>query len=132
VSLRQQYHFREARKLLEFARQRLEPAGPNDLHRQVDQCWADLDLAERLDAARIQGATFVDGRFVPTGAEPLYASAFVDAGLGREGDDSGTVAGTVPGWPSSPRSRAWPNCPGSWRPLWAGSRARATGTRCRC
>src|SRR4029077_2817887 len=34
VSLRQHYHFGEARKLLEFARQRLEPAGPDDLRQQ--------------------------------------------------------------------------------------------------
>ena len=37
VSLRQGFHFHEARELLEQVRQRLEPAGPDDLRRQVDQ-----------------------------------------------------------------------------------------------
>src|SRR5262245_46483353 len=53
ASLRKGFHFREARKLLEQARQRLEPAGPDDLRQQVDQGLADLYLAERLDAARV-------------------------------------------------------------------------------
>ena len=61
VSLRQGFHFREARQLLEQVRQRVEPAGPDDLRRQVDQARADLNLAERLDAARIQAATLVEG-----------------------------------------------------------------------
>src|SRR5262249_11620383 len=39
-SLRKGFHFREGRKLLEQARQRLQPAGPDDLRRQVDQARA--------------------------------------------------------------------------------------------
>src|SRR5207253_311587 len=46
ASLRKGFHFREAREFLEQARQRLEPAGPDDLRRQVEQAQADLDLAE--------------------------------------------------------------------------------------
>src|SRR5205807_182292 len=49
--LRKGFHFREARELLEQARQRLEPAGPDDLRRQVEQAQAYLNLAERLDTA---------------------------------------------------------------------------------
>ena len=87
VSLRQGFHFREARQLLERARQRVERAGPDDLRRQVDQARADVNLAERLDDARTQAAKLVDtdGIFDPAAAEPLYMSAFADAGLGRDG-----------------------------------------------
>jgi serine/threonine-protein kinase len=95
VSLRKAFHFREARQLLEQARQRLGPAGPDDLRRWVDQGRADLDLAEHLDAARFLGATPVEGKFDRAGAEPLYASAFAKAALGPEGEDSAAVAARV-------------------------------------
>jgi serine/threonine protein kinase/Flp pilus assembly protein TadD len=87
VRFRQGFHFREARELLEQARQRLEPARQDALLTQVDQAQADLDLAEHLDAARLQAASLVNGKFDPAGAEPLYAAAFAEAGLGREGED---------------------------------------------
>jgi serine/threonine-protein kinase len=95
ASLRQRFHFGESRKLLGQVRQRLEPAGPDDLQRQVKQAWADLDLAERLDAARVQASLLVRGRYGPAGAEPLYASAFAEAGLGRGGDDIKAMATRV-------------------------------------
>ena len=44
VSLRKGFHFQEARALLEQARQRLEPAGPDDLREQVTQARAELEL----------------------------------------------------------------------------------------
>ncbi len=99
VSLRQRFHFHEARELLEQARQRVEPAGPKDLRRQVDQARADVILTQRLDDARAQAATLVDAEGIndPATAEPLYLSAFADAGLGREGDDSQAIAATVRG-----------------------------------
>jgi tetratricopeptide (TPR) repeat protein len=101
VSLRQQYHFREARELLEFAGKRLEQAaGPEDLRRDVDQCRADLDLTERLDAARIEAATFA-GRVGLAAVEPLYIAAFAQAGLGRAGDDSKVVSARVRASPLS-------------------------------
>src|SRR5205823_7188252 len=53
VSLRKGFHFHEARELLEQARLRVGPAGPEDLRRQVDQGLADLDLVARLDSARL-------------------------------------------------------------------------------
>ena len=93
--LRKGFHFREARESLEQVRQRLEPAGPDDLRRQVDQAQADLNLAERLDAARIKAATLAGGKDGPAVAEPLYVSAFAEAGLGREGDDSEAVSARV-------------------------------------
>jgi serine/threonine-protein kinase len=95
ASLRQGFHFSESRELLGQVRQRLEPAGPDDLQRQVKQAWADLDLAEGLDAARSQASLLVRGRYGPAGAEPLYESAFAEAGLGREGDDIEAVAARV-------------------------------------
>jgi serine/threonine-protein kinase len=95
ASLRQGFHFGESRELLGQVRQRLEPTGPDDLQRRVKQAWADLDLAERLDAARVQASLLVRGRYGPAGAEPLYRSAFAAAGLGREGDDIKAVATRV-------------------------------------
>jgi eukaryotic-like serine/threonine-protein kinase len=96
VSLRQQYHFREAREVLEFAGKRLEPAaGAEDLRRLVDQCRADLDLAERLDNARIAAATLMRGVSSLAAAEPLYIAAFADTGLARAGEDSTVVSARV-------------------------------------
>jgi eukaryotic-like serine/threonine-protein kinase len=95
VSLRRGFHFREARQLLDQLRQRVGRAGPDDLRGRVDQARADLDLVEHLDDARIQVPTLVDGKYEPAGAERLYAAAFVAAGLGREGDDSESMAARV-------------------------------------
>jgi serine/threonine-protein kinase len=95
VSLRQGFHFREARRLLEQARQRLETAGPDDLRRQVNQARAGLDLVKRLDDARFQVVVVRAGQYDFAGAERLYALAFADAGLGREGEDSAAVAARV-------------------------------------
>jgi tetratricopeptide (TPR) repeat protein/tRNA A-37 threonylcarbamoyl transferase component Bud32 len=92
VSLRKGFHFHEARELLAQARQRLGPTASNELRRSVDQAWADLDLVEKLDAARLQTATPVDGKFKLAGAEPLYEQAFETAGLGKPGDDAEAVA----------------------------------------
>ena len=87
ASLRQQFHFREARELLESATNQLQPAGPEDLRRQVEQAQADLKLAVRLDAARIMGATIMARKLGVAEAEQLYVSAFAEAGLERRGDD---------------------------------------------
>jgi tetratricopeptide (TPR) repeat protein len=97
ASLRRGFRFDDARQLLEQARQRLASGGPDDLRRQVEQALADLNLAKMLDAARLRAATLVEGRYVPGAAEPHYASAFAEAGLGFEGDDIGVVAARVRG-----------------------------------
>ena len=94
VSFRKGFHFQEAGELLEEARRRLEPVGTDDLRRRVAQCQTDLNLVEQLDAARVKGATAV-GKPDLARAEPLYASAFAEAGLGREGDDVEAVAARV-------------------------------------
>jgi tetratricopeptide (TPR) repeat protein/tRNA A-37 threonylcarbamoyl transferase component Bud32 len=95
VSLRKGFHFHEARELLAQARLRLGPAAPEDLRRLVGQAQADLGLVERLDKARSRGAALFNGRFNLSGAEPLYVSAFADAGLDPEGHDSKLVAARV-------------------------------------
>ena len=95
VSFRKGFHFQEAREVLEATKQRLEPAGPDDLRRPVAQGLADLNLVEQLDAARFQGAMIVRGNLDPTRPEPFYASAFAQAGLGRQADDSASVAARV-------------------------------------
>jgi serine/threonine-protein kinase len=95
ANLRKGFHFREARALLEQAGLRLEPAGPDDLRRQVYQARADLDLVEKLDTARLRTATPVEGKFKLAGAEPLHEEAFERAGLGQPGDDGEVVAARV-------------------------------------
>jgi serine/threonine-protein kinase len=95
VSLRKQFHYREARELLEEARQRVEPAGPDDLRRQVGQARADLELVENLDKARLRAVTPARERFDPAEIEPFYEEPFAKAGLGRPGDDSAAVAARV-------------------------------------
>jgi serine/threonine-protein kinase len=98
MSLRQQFHFREARELLKQAEQQLEPAGPDDLRRQVAGARADLDLLESLDTARLRGASTVEGkRFDRAAAEPLYEKALAKIGLGGQKHDSKAVAARVRG-----------------------------------
>jgi serine/threonine protein kinase/Tfp pilus assembly protein PilF len=95
ASFRKGLHFREARELVAQAGELVGSAGPDDLRRQVNRARADLRLAERLDDARLEGATLVEGKFVPTRAEPLYAAALEEAELGREGDDVKEVGARV-------------------------------------
>jgi serine/threonine-protein kinase len=82
-SLRKQFHFHEARQLLEQARQQLEPAGPDDLRRQVEQVQADLELATNLDAARLRAATPAQGRFKTAGAGSPYAESLYEETLAK-------------------------------------------------
>jgi eukaryotic-like serine/threonine-protein kinase len=93
--LRKGFHFSEARELLVQARKRSWPAGPDGLRRRVEHAQAELSLAERLDAARIKAATLIARKYGAAGAEPLYVSAFAEAGLGREGEDIKAVAAHV-------------------------------------
>jgi tetratricopeptide (TPR) repeat protein len=99
-SLRERFHFHEARQLLEQARHQLEPTGPGDLRQQLKLALADVDLAEDLDTARLRAATPVEGRFATAGtgsrdAESKYEETFAKAGLGGPGDDSGVAAARV-------------------------------------
>jgi serine/threonine-protein kinase len=92
---RKGFLFREGQAMLEQARQRLEPAGPEDLRRRVEQALADLLLAERFDAARLQVTGTVQGKLDGPGGEQRYAAAFADGGLGRQGEDVEAVAARV-------------------------------------
>jgi tetratricopeptide (TPR) repeat protein/tRNA A-37 threonylcarbamoyl transferase component Bud32 len=92
---RKDFHFSEAHELLDQARVRLAQGGPDDLRQRANQSQADLDLVEQLDAARIRAAIPVDGKFDPASAERHYTAALAAAGLGREGDNSATVAAAI-------------------------------------
>jgi serine/threonine-protein kinase len=94
-SLRKGFHFDEARQMLQQVRRQLERGGPADLNQQVQQALADLALVEKLDTARLQTATPVEGKFGPGGPESLYEDGLVEAGLGRPGDNIETVAARV-------------------------------------
>src|SRR5262249_1900580 len=52
VGHRKRCQFQKAHELLDLAQQRLEPAGPDDLRRQVRQARADVELAEGIDSAQ--------------------------------------------------------------------------------
>jgi serine/threonine-protein kinase len=95
--LRAEFHFEQARQMLQEVRRRLEQGGPADLRQSVDQALADLALVEKLDTARLQTATPVEGKFGPGGPESIYESGLVEAGLGRPGDNIETVAARVRG-----------------------------------
>jgi serine/threonine-protein kinase len=95
AAFRNGLHFREGRERLQQARRLLESAGPDDLHQSLDQAVADQDLAEKLDAARLQAATNMEGRFDFSGGERLYAAAFALAGLDRAGGDPEEVSARV-------------------------------------
>ncbi|MDG3005916.1 protein kinase domain-containing protein [Paludisphaera mucosa] len=94
INLRQGFHFREARHLLEQARLRLEPSGPDDLRRRVARARADLELVEDLDRARLQAATLIKGKFETSGAELLYEKTWAKA-FGRQWEDVQDVAARV-------------------------------------
>jgi tetratricopeptide (TPR) repeat protein len=95
------FQFREARAVLERANSPLEEGwrslsfeARDGLRRQMKQARGNLDLAERLDTARSEAASIVEGRANATSAEPLYVSAFAQAGLRPDGDPN-VVAATV-------------------------------------
>jgi tetratricopeptide (TPR) repeat protein len=95
ASLRQGGHFAEGLQLLEQAWQRLGDGGPTDLREQVKKALNDTMLAKRLDDARQRASTLVEGRMDFGGAEQDYATALLEAGLGREGEDAGEVGARV-------------------------------------
>lgn len=100
--LRNGFQFREAKAALERAKgplkdgwQLLSPEARDELHRQMKQAGVDIDLAERLDTARLQALSIVEGSVDTSKAEALYASAFEEAGLGRSVEDVGVVVAAV-------------------------------------
>jgi tetratricopeptide (TPR) repeat protein/tRNA A-37 threonylcarbamoyl transferase component Bud32 len=97
ADLQKRARWGEARAVLDQAAERLGDAGPIDLRRRVEQARDDLRLVGRLDAVRLQAATFREGKFDWAAAERGYAAAFHGAGLGPEGGAAGTVASRIRG-----------------------------------
>jgi tetratricopeptide (TPR) repeat protein/tRNA A-37 threonylcarbamoyl transferase component Bud32 len=103
ISLRNGFHFREARALLEQTQDRVWPVGPDVLRQRLQRARADLELAQRLDDARSETLALYGGtnefwiaeRHEPWGAERQYLTALANAGFAREGDDSNVVASRV-------------------------------------
>ncbi len=95
ADLHRQERWGEARTALEQTADRLGPDGPPDLVRQVEEAQANLRLVDRLDAARMRAATWVEGGFDHRAAEREYAAAFRAAGLGEPGQDVAVVAARV-------------------------------------
>src|SRR5262249_61240364 len=91
-SLRKQFHFREARQLLELAQQQVEPAGPVDLRERVEKARDNLDLAENLDKARMNAATPAEGMSGTASAESLYEQTLARAGFVLHGYTSAEMA----------------------------------------
>jgi tetratricopeptide (TPR) repeat protein len=95
VRFRKDLHFAQGRALLEQAKQRLEPAGPDDLRQRVKQALADLQLAESLDKARLRVATLMGPNLDWDECERKYADMFDRSGMGRVGEDVAAVAARV-------------------------------------
>ncbi len=91
ASLRNGFHFQEAGVLLEQAQMRLQPAGPEDLRRKVEQARADLGLVENLDKARLQIVGSVERSHI----EQQYQEILSSAGLGRPEEECDVVAERV-------------------------------------
>jgi serine/threonine-protein kinase len=97
AGLRQQARWKEARAVLEAARDRAGESGPADLRQRLEQAQADLDLANRLDGIRQKRATLVDGQLDDRSADQDYEAAFRAAGLWREGEGEEVVSARIRG-----------------------------------
>jgi serine/threonine protein kinase/Flp pilus assembly protein TadD len=73
--------WQEALAVLAQAEDRIDEAGSEELRRRLTQARANVELATRLDAIRVERAAFVDGEFVGPRAAQDYAAAFAEAGL---------------------------------------------------
>jgi serine/threonine-protein kinase len=93
--LQAEARWKEARAVLEAARERLGESGPADLLRRVEQSRSDLAVVTRLEAIRQKRETIAGGYFDLGSADRDYGVAFQEAGLGREGDDEAVVAARV-------------------------------------
>jgi tRNA A-37 threonylcarbamoyl transferase component Bud32 len=74
---------------------RLGDEAPQALRERVKRARRDLDLMADLDIIRLGRVAAIEGRKELAGADRVYASEFVLAGLAREGDDLAQVAGRV-------------------------------------
>jgi serine/threonine protein kinase/Flp pilus assembly protein TadD len=71
----------EAKAVLEQAESRLDEASSEDLRQRLKQTRADLELAIRLEAIRVERATYTENDFAANTAVRDYAVAFAAAGL---------------------------------------------------
>jgi serine/threonine protein kinase/Flp pilus assembly protein TadD len=62
------------------------------LRQQVDELGKDLEMAQRLEEARLQGTATKDGRFDSEGCSAAYATAFAWYGLDVEHGDASVAA----------------------------------------
>ena len=85
----------QARAAIERAKVRLGQRGLGTLRRRVARSEADLDLVDRLDAARILHAGTVSGVLNNRPAAEAYAHAFRDSGLGSPDEAAEVVAERV-------------------------------------
>jgi tetratricopeptide (TPR) repeat protein len=89
------YRWAEARAALTQAASRLGGHASADLAGAVQRAQADLDLVARLDAIRLERATWVEGHFNYGQADRDYEAAFREGGLGEVHDDPEEVAARV-------------------------------------
>jgi serine/threonine-protein kinase len=85
----------EAGGALERAKVRLGVSGPAALRQRLERASRDLEVAARLDAIRLNRATWVEGRFNNEQADRDYEVTFREAGLGEIHDDAERVAARV-------------------------------------
>ncbi len=92
-----QERWKEARKALEQAHERLGASAPEGLRQRLEQARRDLDLSFELDAIRLRKATLVEGKiFNVEETDREYEQTFRQAGLGVPlGEDAGAVAARV-------------------------------------
>jgi serine/threonine-protein kinase len=95
IRLHQEGRFPEVRAILE----RVPDAGSDELRRQIERARADLDLAEQLEAVRLNRAVVV-GRYFDLKvnkvlADQNYAEVFRTAELGHSPDDPEDAAARV-------------------------------------
>jgi tetratricopeptide (TPR) repeat protein len=92
AQLEGQARWAEARAVLGAAETRLGEADARDLRQRLEQARKELDLADRLDAVRLQKATIVENKIDYAGADRAYAAAFREVGLGDEGSPEEVAA----------------------------------------
>jgi hypothetical protein len=72
VTLRRRMRWKEARVLLEQAREPVAEAADDALAEKLVQAEADLDLARELDEVREQGHAIEDGKWEPWRVKHRY------------------------------------------------------------
>jgi eukaryotic-like serine/threonine-protein kinase len=95
AELRDSARWKEARKALDRAEERMNWWGPSDMDRQSAQARRDLNLVMQLDNIRLKRATRGDLAFYRGQANKAYAEVFQQEGLGKVHDPPASVAAAV-------------------------------------